>query len=111
MLQLYNYKAQVLRVIDGDTIEAQIDYGCRTFGKWRVRLLHINAPEIHSADPDAQAAAIRAKAYLQLLIEGKEVVIHTEKADSWDRLLGEIYLADVYINQKMIDDGYAVPYK
>lgn len=110
MLPLYNYKALVLRVIDGDTFEAQIDYGCRTFGKWTIRLLGIDTPELHAKEPEVRAAAKAAADYLRSLINGKEITIHTEKADSWDRLLGEVYLGDLYVNQDLINQGHAKPY-
>jgi micrococcal nuclease len=114
--RLYHYKFRVDRVIDGDTIEGKLDKGRKNYDEdVRIRLLNIDAPEKRG---ETRAAGEAAKDFLEMLILGKEVVVHTLKDDdddSFGRMLGEVYLPrekeDIYINQFMIDCGHAVPYK
>jgi len=94
---------QVVRVIDGDTLELENDV--------RVRLLGIDAPESNDCfGPEA-------KSYLQLLLEGKHITIEKDisGADAFDRILRYAYLPsddirddDVFINQQLLREGYAV---
>lgn len=114
--RLYHYKFRVDRVIDGDTIVGKLDKGRKNFDEdVRIRLLHINAPEMKGETKEAGEVS---KQFLEALILGKEVVVHTLKDDdddSFGRMLGEVYLPtteeDIYINQYMLDAGQAEPYE
>lgn len=44
--KMYEYKAKVIRVVDGDTIEVELDLGFHTFRKEHIRLLRVNTPEV-----------------------------------------------------------------
>jgi len=113
---LYHYKFQVQRVIDGDTVVGRLDKGRNNFDEnVRIRLLGINAPEMKGI---TRSEGTSSKHFLQLLIEGKEVIAKTHKADnddSFGRMLADIYLIrdngeEVHINAMMIEMGYAVPF-
>lgn len=113
---LYYYKFRVDRVIDGDTIEGKLDKGCKNFDEdVQIRLRHIDAPEKRGATKEAGEGA---KRFLEALILGKEVIVHTIKEkddDSFGRMLGEVYLPtterDIYVNQYMMENGQAVPFE
>jgi len=47
---MFEYKIEILRVIDGDTVEARVDLGFHTFVVEKMRLWGINTPELHSRD-------------------------------------------------------------
>ena len=112
----YLYRAEVVRVIDGDTVDLDIDLGFYVWMKsQRIRLIDIDAPETKG---DQKAAGLAAKAFLAKQIEGKRVILRTYKgkdeADrkgSFGRWLGRIYLNGEDINQMMMDRGYAVTFK
>ena len=72
----YFYKAQVLKVVDGDTIVADIDvgFGFKT-SKTKVRLNGIDAGEVHSKDEEIKKKGEAARDWLKNLIEGKEVFV------------------------------------
>jgi micrococcal nuclease len=107
---------QVIRVIDGDTIEV---YQNKKVEK--IRMIGLNTPE--SVDPRKQVECfgIEASDRLKELIEGKIVKLETDetqdKEDRFGRKLRYVFLGDENINQKMIADGYGfeytykVPYK
>lgn len=110
------YVKKVTKVVDGDTIDVDIDLGFDISFSSRVRLAGIDTPESRTSDKFEKALGLEAKAYLKHAIEeAKVVVIKTEKIDSsekYGRILGWVFLdgSDKSINQKMIDDGYAWGY-
>ena len=92
---MYEYNAQVLRVVDGDTVDVLIDCGFSTFRKERVRLYGINAPESRTRDKEEKKRGLAAKERLDQLItntEGK-IVVKTEldKKGKYGRILGVIW--------------------
>ena len=110
------YVKKVTKVVDGDTIDVEIDLGFDISFSSRVRLAGIDTPESRTTDKAEKALGLEAKAYLKHAIDSaKSVVIKTEKMDSsekYGRILGWVYLdGDTEsINDKMINDGYAWGY-
>lgn len=110
------YVKKVSKVVDGDTIDVDIDLGFDISFSSRVRLAGIDTPESRTSDKMEKALGLESKAYLKHAIDNaKSVVIKTEKMDSsekYGRILGWVFLdgSDKSINQKMIDDGYAWGY-
>ena len=96
----YKYNARSVRVVDGDTIEAEVDLGFRTFRKDLFRLNGLNAPEHDKV----------STAFLTSALIGKNVVIESHKSEKYGRWLATIYADGVNVNQALIDMGYAVPY-
>jgi len=93
---MYEYRAVVRRVIDGDTLEVDIDMGFSTvLHKEKVRLLDIDTPELRSKDLNERKRAQEAKAFVQeLLPEGTEVVLRTQKdkKGKYGRYLADVWL-------------------
>jgi micrococcal nuclease len=110
------YVKKVSKVVDGDTIDVDIDLGFDISFSSRVRLAGIDTPESRTTDKMEKTLGLESKDYLKKAIDAsKTIVIKTEKMDSsekYGRILGWVFLdgSDVSINQKMIDDGYAWGY-
>jgi micrococcal nuclease len=110
------YVKKVSKVVDGDTIDVDIDLGFDISFTSRVRLAGIDAPESRTKDLAEKALGLEAKEYLKHAIDSaKTVVIKTEKSDSsekYGRILGWVFLdgSVVSINEKMIAEGYAWGY-
>ena len=110
------YVKKVTKIVDGDTIDVDIDLGFDISFSSRVRLAGIDTPESRTTDKMEKALGLEAKDYLKKSIDAaKTVVIKTEKMDSsekYGRILGWVFLdgAETSINQKMIDDGHAWGY-
>jgi micrococcal nuclease len=105
---MYEYKAKITEVHDGDTITCNIDVGFSfTLMNQKIRFSGINAPEL-STDEGKQVASI-----LKEKLTGKDVIIHTEKdkKEKYGRWLGTIILDEVNINEWMLTNGYAKVYK
>jgi micrococcal nuclease len=110
------YVKKVTKIVDGDTIDVEIDLGFDISFSSRVRLAGIDTPESRTTDKMEKALGLEAKAYLKREIESaKTVVIKTEKMDSsekYGRILGWVFLdgSTVSMNEKMIEDGHAWGY-
>ena len=111
---MYHYKIKkITKVIDGDTIDVDIDLGFGITISHRVRLKDIDAPETRTKDLEEKERGLAAKVWLeeQLSREG-EWVIETYKEDKYGRILGTLYLVgdSVTINEWMINEGIAESY-
>jgi micrococcal nuclease len=110
------YVKKVTKIVDGDTIDVEIDLGFDISFSSRVRLAGIDTPESRTTDKMEKALGLEAKAYLKHEIESaKSVVIKTEKMDSsekYGRILGWVFLdgSSISLNEKMITDGHAWGY-
>ena len=111
---MYEYSAQVLRVVDGDTVDVLIDCGFSTFKKERVRLYGIDAPESRTRDKQEKIKGLAAKERLDELITNTEgnVVIKTEldKKGKFGRILGVIWdkAKKKNFNNMLVSEGHAV---
>lgn len=108
---MYEYKAKVLDVHDGDTITAEVDLGFRVTVVIKIRFYGINTPEIVGPTKDA---GLKSKQRVVDLLLGKEILIktHKDKQEKYGRWLADIYLPNLLpsINQLLINEGLAVPY-
>ncbi len=114
---MYEYRVKkVLKVVDGDTIDVDIDLGFNISYYQRVRLAGIDTPESRTTDKKEKELGLEVKDRLKKAIDAAtSVVIKTEKPDSsekYGRILGWVFLDDnkVSINQTLIDDGFAWGY-
>jgi micrococcal nuclease len=114
---MYEYRVKkVLNVVDGDTIDADIDLGFDISLAKRVRMAGIDTPESRTTDKFEKTLGLESKEYLKKhLKDAKDVVIRTELPDSsekYGRILGWVYIdgATKSINEIMIEDGYAWGY-
>ncbi len=111
---MFQYKAKVTNVVDGDTIDVDIDLGFYVHRMERVRLYGINAYETRlgkDTTAEEKAKGLEGKAYLTNLILGKEVVLNSFKSDDYEkygRFLAEVLLGDLNVNEDMVTKGYAV---
>lgn len=114
---MYTYKAKLIRVIDGDTIDAEIDLGFEVFIKQRIRLYGINTPDSRSKHEEEKVMGLESKQHLTELLTS-EFIVETilNKRGKFGRILGIIYSVDVQtqqktnINDKLVADGFAKPY-
>jgi micrococcal nuclease len=111
---MYEYRARVLRIVDGDTVDVDIDLG---FGMWihkeRVRIMGIDTPESRTTDAVEKAFGQAAKARLQEIL-GETTTLRTQKPnkndDKFGRILGDFVVGDKTASQILIEEGHAVPY-
>lgn len=112
---MYKYRVDVTRVVDGDTVDVDIDLGFgMTYKKQRVRLYGIDTPESRTRDLVEKKYGKAAKKFLQEKIESAEVVtLYSHDKGKFGRILGELFIdgsSDLSLNQLMINNYHAVAY-
>lgn len=110
---MYEYKAIITKVYDGDTLTADVDLGFKMWAKKiKLRLIGIDTPEIRTKDPQEKALAIKARDRVRELCLGKEVIITTRKKGKYGRWLASVYIedGDLDIARFLIQEGLAKPY-
>ena len=110
----FTYKAEVTRVVDGDTIDVELDLGFSILMRARVRLLGIDTPESRTRDLEEKKFGLAAKDYLKHWIEEqKYVMIESTEKGKFGRVLGNVWNPECTecVNVKIIEDHHAVPYK
>jgi micrococcal nuclease len=114
---MYEYRVKsVIAVVDGDTIDADIDLGFDISLTKRVRLAGIDTPESRTKNKEEKVLGLEVKELLKKkLKEAKTIVIKTQLPDStekYGRILGWIYLdgAELSVNETLIASGYAWGY-
>lgn len=115
---MYEYRVKaVTNIVDGDTIDVDIDLGFNVSYSQRVRLAGIDTPESRTKDLEEKALGLEVKQKIKKdIAAAKSVVIRTEKPDSsekYGRILGWIYLdgSTVSLNESLIEEGYAWAYE
>ncbi|MCC8990771.1 MAG: thermonuclease family protein [Staphylococcus sp.] len=93
--QLYTFKATCTNVVDGDTIDIDIDLGFETFAKRRVRLLNVDTPE------RGQENYKEATDFTKACVEGKKIYVQTYKSDVFGRYLANVWYED---GQRSLND-------
>lgn len=114
---MYTYRVKkVYKIVDGDTIDVDIDLGFNVSFFQRVRLAGIDTPESRTTNKNEKALGLEAKKKLaEYLSSATNIVIKTEKPDStekYGRILGWLYIdgKEESINQTLIASGYAWEY-
>ena len=114
---MYEYRCKVVKIIDGDTVDVDIDLG---FGVWlhkeRVRLYGIDTPESRTRDLEEKKYGLAAKDFLTGMLDDDQIILktHKDKTGKFGRILGELWRTSNYtdksINRYMIEKHHAVAY-
>lgn len=110
---MYEYHVkEIVKIVDGDTVDLVLDLGFSTFVQQRLRLKGIDTPEMNSSNENERLIANEAKGYVSLwLINQKKLTVKTFKDDKYGRIIAEIYGDDSFcLNKILIDNGYAWEY-
>jgi len=114
---MYQYKAKLVRVVDGDTVDAMIDCGFSTFKKERIRLYGIDTPECRTRDKEEKKRGLAAKARLKEIIKESKnsfiVETYMDKKGKYGRLLGKLFKeGDSFksYNDMLVEEGHAKEY-
>ena len=113
---MYEYRFDLDRVIDGDTIDVNLDLGFDVvLKKQRIRLYGLNTPESRTRDLEEKQYGLAAKARLKELLEEGETLslrpaIDKKARGKYGRILGTIYADGVNLNDLLIEEGHAIEY-
>jgi len=114
---MWTYRCKLKKVIDGDTVDVDIDLG---FGIWqkneRVRIMGIDTPESRTRDKIEKKFGLAAKARLKSLLGPKPVLRTTiskkgeDMKGKFGRVLGDFLIKDKPVSEIMCQEGHAVAY-
>ena len=112
---MYEYRCKVVRVIDGDTVDVDIDLG---FGVWlhkeRVRIVGIDTPESRTRDKIEKRFGLLAKEFVEKFFKTDgDVILRTQKYDAkgkFGRILGDFLCKGRALSIVMVDNHHAVAY-
>tara|TARA_R100000808_G_C2149969_1_gene158539 strand:- start:3202 stop:3570 length:369 start_codon:yes stop_codon:yes gene_type:complete len=117
---MYTYNIKLLRVVDGDTVDANIDLGFDVWVKKRIRFMGINTPESRTRDLEEKARGLAAKDRVKNLLEGcNKIQLNSHGVGKYGRCLGELLIDMVdghekltmeSVNELLIKEGHAVAY-
>jgi len=110
---MYRYNVTVTRVVDGDTVDVDIDLGFgMTYKKQRVRMMGIDTPESRTRDLEEKFYGKQSKYFLEDLLKDQKIQLVSHDKGKFGRILGELFIEgnELSINQQMIDNYHAVPY-
>tara|TARA_B100000900_G_scaffold415140_1_gene443961 strand:- start:493 stop:930 length:438 start_codon:yes stop_codon:yes gene_type:complete len=104
----------IKKIIDGDTFDCILDLGFDVLLEARVRMAGIDTPESRTRDLTEKKFGLASKEYLvEKINNAEDIIVRTEldnEKGKFGRILGTVYLDGVNVNQKMIDEHYAVGY-
>ena len=121
---MYEYKAVVDRVVDGDTIDVTIDLGFSVWKKMRVRMEGINTPESRTRDLEEKKRGLAAKDRLKSILEfnNNECILKVSGVGKYGRALATVLVESlsplngkdgitlIDVNKQLIEEGHAVEY-
>lgn len=113
---MYEYRASLVKIIDGDTIDVDIDLGFDVaLKKQRIRLYGINTPESRTRDLEEKKYGLAAKERLKGLLEEADTIsikteIDKKARGKYGRILGTVMADATNVNNLLIEEGHAVSY-
>ena len=109
---MFEYKAQLIRVIDGDTLDCRIDLGFSVFVKKRVRLMGIDTWESRTRDLEEKKKGLAAKSRLIELLQADagEFTLISYGVGKFGRVLGEIEVTAGNVCDILVEEGHAYSY-
>ena len=98
-------RAQVIRVVDGDTIHVLLDGSDVT-----IRLIGIDTPEVEGSFTERECFGTNASGYTHAALDGQRVDLEfdVERLDRYERTLAYVWLDGELFNERIVRDGYAV---
>ncbi len=111
---MYEYKAKLKRVVDGDTCDAYIDLGFDVSVKKRIRFMGVDTWESRTRDLDEKKKGLAAKEYTKEMLSKNEgeFTIKSHGVGKYGRVLGELFIEgeDKSLNELLKDNGHAYEY-
>ena len=111
---MYEYECEIVRVVDGDTIDTTVSLGFDTYirgSSGRIRLYGIDTPETRSRDAEEKKYGLAAKAFVVNFFENAdEVILKTYEKGKYGRYLGDFRVGNKWLTEELISNYHAVPY-
>jgi micrococcal nuclease len=104
---MYEYKAKILDVYDGDTFTFEVDLGFSIKVTEKLRLYGINTPEMRGAE---KKKGIEVRDYVRDLILDKDVEIKVYKRGKFGRYVADVWIDEINLSEHLLEKGYGVEF-
>lgn len=109
---MFEYQCRITKIIDGDTIDVDIDLG---FDQWfcnqRIRLYGIDTPESRTRDLEEKKYGLKAKEFVEdFMPVGSSAIIKTAEKGKYGRYLGDFRVGNKWLCKELLASHNAVPY-
>jgi micrococcal nuclease len=117
---MHDYLAKVIKIVDGDTIDCDVDLGFHTYTRVRLRFARINTPELRGAEKEAGKAA--KQFVVEKLVQANDtIMIQTQKTGKYGRWIAEVFYTPeeddklikndsatfINLNDELVNNGHA----
>lgn len=115
-MELFFYRAEVKKIIDGDTLDVLIDVGFNIHFHARIRLYGVNTPESRTSNKEEKVMGLAAKDFTKKWVEDNQKIIYIktvlDKNEKYGRVLAEVYdeTKNSCLNKDIINSGFAREY-
>ena len=111
---MYKYKCEVRRVVDGDTVDVDIDLGFDVILKdQRIRLVGIDTAEVRNTNLEQKWFGLQASDFVSNILVDRTVVLHSKEfKGKFGRILGDLYIKeyDKFLTEFLLEKSLAIPY-
>ena len=105
---MFEYNAMIVRVIDGDTVEADIDLGFYVTTRVKLRLDGIDTPEIfRPSNSEERNHGYDAKAHVERLVLNKPCIVKTSKTGKYGRWIAGIVVNGIDVVESLLENNFA----
>lgn len=103
---------KVIKVYDADTITiaSKLPYDASPYYRLSVRLHGIDCPEIKSKNMEENQVAVLARDFVSNLVFNKVVRLENVQRDKYGRLLADVYIGNIWLNELLLIEHFAVKY-
>jgi len=112
---MFEYAINVLRVVDGDTVDARVDLGFKVHHNIRIRIYGLNTPETRTRDLEEKKKGLEAKERMKELVAGADkIILQSHGVGKFGRCLGSLLMStgdeQFDVAEKLISEGHGTPY-
>ena len=109
---MFEYKCVITKIIDGDTVDVDIDLGFDCWlRKQRIRLYGIDTPESRTRDKQEKRYGLAAKRFVMDFIPvGSSAILKTKEKGKYGRYLGDLKVGMKWLCKQLLDNHHAVKY-
>ena len=111
---MYEYKATVVKIVDGDTVDVDVDLGWNVVirgSSGRIRLFGVDAPESRTRDKTEKKFGLLAKKFVEAFMPvGTKVILRTHEKGKYGRYLGDFKVGKKWLCKELLKHHHAVEY-
>lgn len=110
MYDPYIYVCEIVKVVDGDTIDCAVSLGFDVSVRQRIRLYGLDAPESRTRDLEQKKYGKASKKFVKEFLDSDYILLKTREKGKYGRYLGDFCVGDKWLCDELIKAHHAVPY-